>query len=617
MSKSKSIKSRISLIYISLVCVIGVLGVVSLYSLHNINMSVASLITTNYNSIERLATMEKSLNDQRKDILIYIYNDEKEKHLLSIQESYADFIEAYDAEYQTIIIREEMKMIVDIMTDYTEFNESLNGIKKIVRTEGYSLQEAFKYYEEFVVPKYIKTLEALDTLRVSNEEALFARRDEASDIVQNATYVLCVAFLLAAGLSFVTFRYYMNRLFRPIYEITQSLKCVGQGSMNRKASIQNTDELGSLCNEFNNMTQRLTEFEQSTVGSLMEEKNKTYSIVRSITEPMLILDCDFRITLMNSSFEILFGTTLGHSQGKHFLELMAESSFSEALKKIHYKANRYCENVIKVTHNWKPRYYKVMVSPIRNTGEEKRNFVIIVFYDITEMKLLENMRTDFIATISHEFKTPLTSIVIGADLLSNSNIGQINTSQKEIIDTMKEDGQQLSNLVNDLLELSKVESSDIFYQFGAISVGDAIVASMKHFKPRAKTRHINIVSSIDPGLPSIRGDFSKIVWILNNLMSNAFKYTPDGGTVEISATMKGENTIVVCVKDNGVGIPEEFLEKIFDKYVQVPGCDVETRGTGLGLAVARDIITAHKGKIWCESDVNRGSRFSFTLPVER
>ena len=524
----------------------------------------------------------------------------------------------YDTEYNTIIIPEEMSFIVQIKTEYLKFVEMFNNLQTFDTSnpESGQFQQALTYFETTIEPQYEKTLDELEKLKKSNETALFARRDETYSIIKNTTFLLFLLFIFTAAISFVAFRYYINKLFGPIYEITQNLKSIRQGNLNKKAIIQNTDELGALCSEFNNMTQRLSEFEQSTLGSLMEERNKTYAIVKSITEPMLILDANYHVTLMNDSFEkLLIHSSDDNTVNSHFLDVMAGSCFSDVSSKINYKAAEYWNGIVKITYDWKPKYYNVMVSPVSYQNGEQKKFVIIVFYDITEMKLLEKMRTDFIATISHEFKTPLTSIIMGADLLGNSYIGDMNDEQKEIVETIKEDSQQLNVLVNDLLELSKVESSSIMYQFKPFLIEKAIDKCVKQFMPRAKNLGIKIETFRNGNLPMVNADFSKIVWVLNNLVSNALKYTTDGDTVKISSVYSN-GVIKVCVEDNGKGIPEEFLEKIFDKYVQVPGCDLETRGTGLGLAVAKDIITAHKGRIWCESDISKGSRFYFTLPAD-
>ncbi len=614
MAKTKSIKSRITLINISLVVIIGVLGLFSFSSLHTISQAISSLITTNYNSIERIAQMETYIKEQRQNALLLIYTDEPDRYKKAFAELEEHFLSVQEAEYDTIILSEEMEMIVRIRTDFESYCSKFQNLY-LMKQGGASLSSLTTYFEETLTPQYQQVLVALDQLRTSNETALFGRRDEAAAVVEKATVLLSLLFFLAAGISFVLFRSYMNKLFGPIYEITQNLKSIRQGNMNKKAVVRNTDELGILCNEFNNMTQRLSEFEQSTLGSLMEERNKTYSIVRSISEPLLILNADYHVTLVNQSFEALFQTTMDAAIGRHVLDIISSSSFASSFWGIHYQANAYWEQVVQVDHDKNQiQYFNVMVSPIF-TPEEKKQFVIIVFYDITEMKLLEKMRTDFIATISHEFKTPLTSIMMGADLLSNDLVGPINAEQKEIIDTLKEDSQQLSELVNDLLELSKVESSSVIYQFSAVSVAPYVQKCLHQFRPRAKKVGVLLEAAVEPDLPFVMADGAKLLWVLNNLVSNALKYTTKGNRIFISAKLKNDQQVLLCVEDNGTGIPPEFLNKIFDKYVQVPGCDLEARGTGLGLAVAKDIITAHHGRIWCESDLTVGSRFYFTLPI--
>lgn len=623
MNKTKSIKTRIMLIYVSLIFVLGVLSVMSVYFLNTIKTSATDLVSTNYTSIIRAKEMEGLLKELKASAQMFLLEDEKQTYNDKFSKDYYEFEKIYKEEYYAANTNEEAKQLLEIITEYTRFGESIVVYRDRILSGQYTNEEMMDYYTENVNPFQQKTEELLKVLIDSTEATLYGRGSGISSVINRTIAVMLTMYFLTACILMSTFKNHVSRLFRPIYDITERLKGVGAngGVCHEKeplcmvAQEDAPDEIRLLCSEFNHMTSRLEEFEKGTIGSLMEERNKTVSIVRGITDPIIILDADYSITLLNSAAEELLETKLENSLGRHFAEFITENSLSECLSNIDYKTKEFKESIIETKYGWKPKYYKTMVSPSLNHEDNEQNFIVIVFNDITEMKFIENTRSNFIATISHEFKTPLTSIIMGADLLKDEQIGFVNQQQKEIIDTIKEDGQNLSFLVDDLLVVSKVEYPDFFYNFDSVSMEDVIDSSIKHFMSRVKSKKITFIKDIKGSILDVRGDFPKLEWLLNNLLSNAIKFTDGGGIIKVSAETIEEQNVLVCVEDNGLGIPKDYLEKIFNKYVQVPECDIEVKGTGIGLALARSITLAHKGEIWCESEGAGGSKFYFTIPV--
>ena len=238
-----------------------------------------------------------------------------------------------------------------------------------------------------------------------------------------------------------------------------------------------------------------------------------------------------------------------------------------------------------------------------------------IYSILDEQKKLEKEKSDFISTISHEFKTPLTSIIMGADLLKNNLLGDLNEEQEEIVSTMTEDGMRLNVLVTNLLELSKIESSNAIYAFEEKDIENIIRNALIPFIPIARKSDISLTFEPLLPLPKAVVDESKITWVMNNLITNALKYTDEGDSISIKVFQDTDGFITVSVKDTGRGIPSEYLENIFERYFQVQYSDVELGGTGLGLAISRDIVTAHGGNIWCTSQLGEGSTFIFTLPA--
>jgi signal transduction histidine kinase len=203
---------------------------------------------------------------------------------------------------------------------------------------------------------------------------------------------------------------------------------------------------------------------------------------------------------------------------------------------------------------------------------------------------------------------------MGTSMLLDGSLGTLNETQNDVIKTIREDEDKLSTLVHELLELSKIESDKAIFNFRECSMENIIVASIKQYFDQSKEKGINLVYEITDVLPAIKADPEKITWVINNLIANALKYTEKGDSITVRAGI-AEDKVQVSVSDTGIGIPPEFVNKIFGKFVQVQGYDREVRGTGLGLAIVKDIIDAHGGDIWCTSKLDEGSIFTFTLPI--
>ena len=278
------------------------------------------------------------------------------------------------------------------------------------------------------------------------------------------------------------------------------------------------------------------------------------------------------------------------------------------------KANN-TEKIMSFQVNEDTYIFNVIVTVVYDK-EDKINSIVVLLKNVTEYKKLEKVRTDFIATISHEFKTPLTSIMMGVGLILEKNVGTINEKQEELLSTIQEEAEKLTNLVSDLLKLSKIQSYQAVYDIKTFPIDKIVNECVKNHSGQAAHSGINLYNNIKEGLPDVVADEKMIAWVLNNLVSNALKYTNSGGQIVIGAFLEGDK-MKVFVKDNGNGIPREYHEKIFEKFVKISAYDTEFLSSGIGLSIAKGIVEAHGGTISCESEVNKGSTFMFTLPVNK
>jgi signal transduction histidine kinase len=245
----------------------------------------------------------------------------------------------------------------------------------------------------------------------------------------------------------------------------------------------------------------------------------------------------------------------------------------------------------------------------------ERNGVVLVLQDVTQYKELDKMKSDFMAAVSHEFRTPLTSINMGVDLLRQQLLGPLTKAQEDLLNSAKQDCNRLTKLVRELLQLSKLESGKIELREEIVDIRKVVESALPPLLLPFQEKGVLLKLSLSPDLPSLLGDEQQFSWVISNLVNNALKYTDEGGSVEIRAVPDGDN-ILFQVKDTGRGIPPEYLDKIFDKFVQVKQTLSSTPGSvGLGLAIAKEIVEMYGGRIWVESEVNKGTTFSFRLPA--
>lgn len=605
----KTLKGKITLVYICLVIMIAVIGSTSVLNLYRLSRSIDGLMVDNYKSIGAISYMLEAFERQDSAALIYI-NVDVDKGIALFTQNSNEFIKWFMTENSNITESGEKELLDDVNKEYMNYSMLFSKLQEIRNSEG--ANKAAFFYDTEMMPEFVKIKSELRKLIHLNEVGMFTSKEDATKSTHESMYVIILLSSLAvAGGLFVSI-HFTNRFMRPLDTLTQIVKSVKAGNWNQQINIVTKDEIGELTLEFNKLTKRLHQYDQSALGKLMTEKNKSLAIVKSIPDPLIVLDTAYRILLLNDSCEAFFGIKEEKVLKKHFLEAIRNEEIFEIISNVFEEQAEMNDKIIKIDHK-EEFYFNVIVTVIKGM-ESKVAGLIILLKDVTQLKQLEKARTDFVSTISHEFKTPLTSIMMGTSMVLDGSMGALNEEQQDVLNTIKEDGERLTRLVNDLLELSRIESGSSVFNMESYSIETIIENSVKQFAIPAFHNSVDINTRVEKNMPKVIADYEKITWVINNLISNALKYTATGDKIQINAFVKND-WMHVSVTDTGIGIPEEFQEKIFDKYVQVKEQDLEARGTGLGLAVVKEIINTHGGDIWCESKLDTGSTFTFTLPL--
>ena len=437
-----------------------------------------------------------------------------------------------------------------------------------------------------------------------NMNAIHNKNTKAEATAESA---LTIIISLAGIVFIIAFTFSVNFpsiVTNPIRQLTEAIKEISNKNYRHRIHIDNKDEFGNLADAFNNMAQRLEYFESSNLNKLMFEKSRAEAVINSLKDASIGIDRNNTILFANFQALQLLGLKSAEIVGKSVDELCKKNDLFNFL--IHNESSAPFKIVVENRENY---FVKEAVEVTQGEGNSK----VIVLRNITSFKELDVAKTNFIATISHELKTPLAASDFSLKLLEDERIGKLSGEQKELIQNLKQDNQRILKIISELLNMSQVEAGRIQLDVQVVNPYLIIDTTLETIAASAKEKNVEIIKTLENNLPLIQADAEKSTWVLNNFLTNAIKYSVNGGTINLNLKQDKGN-IVYSVEDHGPGIAREYLPRIFERYFQVPGS--KAKGTGLGLAISKDFIEAQKGKIWVTSEIGKGSVFSFSLPVK-
>jgi two-component system phosphate regulon sensor histidine kinase PhoR len=408
--------------------------------------------------------------------------------------------------------------------------------------------------------------------------------------------------LLSLGLTFLVSIF----VSRPLSEMSAVAKAMAGGDFSKKAAIHTNDEIGELARSLNLMSEEI----KDKIGKVDSERAKLDLVLSSMFEGVIVTDSSEKIILMNPSLRKIFLVDT-NPEGKKPLEVIRNTAVQDIVDKIIQGKQGLATEEITVSVP-EEKILKVNGVPIVRNNEFEG--AILVFHDITELRRLEQIRQDFVANVSHELRTPISSIKGYAETLLEGAL-EDKDNAKEFISIIYQDSNRLANLINDLLDLSKIESGKMKMNFVPLDAASVIKRAVTVIENQAKGKSISFKLNLAPELPKIKADETRFSQVMINLLDNAIKYTSENGSVTVTAKVVN-NSLQVDIEDTGIGISEKDLPRIFERFYRVDKArSRELGGTGLGLSIVKHIVQAHSGQVWVKSELGLGSTFSFTIPL--
>ena len=451
-------------------------------------------------------------------------------------------------------------------------------------------------------------------LRLNHEQMERASR-QAGRTARESLIGFSIGLLVAGGAALLSGHRLMRIILTPIEAMTAAAESIGSGQLHRTVPVEASDELGRLAGAFNTMSAQVREFRQSNLRQLMRARETAQAAIDSFSDPVLVLDPEGRVELANPAASAVLGVQprTDAGAGPWMPPEGLREPIASALGQQRATVNDRFDQAMILRVGDEDRYFLPEVRPIRNAAGDTLG-AAVVLDDVTRFRLLDQLKGSLIATASHELKTPLTSIRLAVHLLLEETVGPLNPKQTELLLDARENAEGLLAMIEQLLSLARLEDRRDEYRFSAQSIEELFQSAVNAAGDRAADQHLELIIEDAASLPAVRGDADRLGHALDNLLTNAIKHTPAGGSVTLSARLIDPDHVELAVRDTGRGIPREAMAHLFERFYRVPG-DEQPTGTGLGLAIVREILEAHGGTVRCESELNRGTTFRLILPV--
>lgn len=601
---SLRLKVKIFATLVILFLAITTMGMLGGKYVQRTSSNAVKMLRVNYNSIKNTWEMSNAMNEIV--LALTVEKSAPSYRRQQLRKACDEFERYLNVELSKVDTNQQKILNPTLKEDFAAFRQKLLSIEFTDKVPIDILMQV-KHFEG--------TLQAVRDL---NEEILNQRTAEASDNADrvNLYTILLGMFFFILGVAGIF--YLPNYLAQPILKLTRSLEEVSRKNYDHPVEIRHKDEYGIMAKSFNQMLGKLAEFESINVAQILTEKKRTETIVSRMNEAIIGLDDNKVILFVNPPALELIGMNEEDLIGKKANEVALQNDLLYGLLK-EVLANQVESSktfpAVSIDKNGKRQYFNKDVLRLESQGddEETRTNVgfVIILKNVTELKEHDLAKTNFMATLSHELKTPISAIDMSLNLLEDNRVGELNEEQRELSDTIRQNTARLLKMVNEILDISRIETGKLQLNFETVAPMDLAEKALENVKTFLADKQVKVIQHIEHDLPPLNVDVHKTTAVLVNFLTNALRYTAENEAIEISIARQN-GSVEFSVKDHGPGITEEEQRKLFQPFRRAAGD--KTKGTGLGLAISKEFIEAQGGRIWVSSKIGKGSTFTFSLP---
>ncbi len=595
------LRTRLFLNLTPFAAILLAIGALAIVLFSRLAGSVDASVRDNYQSVAAAQSMSLAVLGMEKVLLQDAEEEEGAAEAAFIRHQQR-FEENLQIQLRSITLPREQELTDELVTAYRSFLGEVTALRAIRNAETRQ-----QHYAQEFVPRLLSLLALLDRIRDLNNQAILGTNRSIQQIAGHVTRLMGIGMAVALIL-FAYASYRLGRsILQPIKALTRATGELGAGRLEHPVPVVSRDELGQLAKAFNQMAAQLHAYRQSTSDEIVRLHRTMESTLASFPDPIFVLNETGGIELKNPAAEALAASLQ--------IQDRLPAHLQEAAAK-----------VLSAGENFLPHSFKEVVS-FRLNGEEKsflprilamRNKaqalfgVAVVLYEVTRFRLLDHAKTDLVATVSHELKTPLTSVRMVLHLLLEKTIGPLTPKQGELLETAREDTERLLRILNDLLDLTRLEEGHSELHLESVAPAELVRQAGEEMREAIAAGHLRLRVELPAAeLPAVWVDRQRVNHVFTNLISNAIKHSPAGAEILVRAAATETGEVQFSVLDEGPGVPDEYKVRIFDRFFRVPG--QQKSGAGLGLSIAREIVLAHGGHIAVKRRPGQGSEFYFVL----
>ncbi|MEN6483902.1 MAG: ATP-binding protein [Syntrophobacteraceae bacterium] len=598
------IRQKLSLGFGGLLLIVVIIGSQSITLLTTLGHSIDVILRENYRSVIASQEMKEALERMDGGALFTLLGDtDRGRELIAANEPAFEI--ALKVELDNITVPGEQEAAGRVETLFARYRTAL----KTVQDPALSLDARRGAYFADLFPLFQEIKTAADDILRMNQQNMIEANTRARTIAAAAKQRMVLLLLCGAFVALLFVLFIGRWILRPIHRLIRSMEEIRRGNLDLVVQAGSRDEIGSLSEAFNEMASSLREFRRDNRTRMARIQRSTQQVFKSLPDAVAVVDPGGSVEVSTKAAAEIFGLRPEVRVQDLGFGWMS-GLFDEALRSGSIVEARGSQAVVQRFVRSEEHFFRPEAVPILG-GEKNPSGVILVFKDVTRQMQQDELKRGVISTVSHQLRTPLTSLRMAVYLLLEEKAGPLTPKQTELLAAAREDSDRLHSTLSSLLDISRIESGKMQMNIRPEAPGEIVLEQVETFRSAAKDRGVTLTMEVPDELPEVLADPAQIGHVIANLISNALKHTSPGGEVSVSAASDGD-MVSFTVADTGRGIPAPYLDKVFEQFFQVPGREAGS-GEGLGLAIAREIVEAHGGTIGVTSEEGKGSTFTFRL----
>ena len=601
-----SLKQKMLIGLSGLLLISALIGTISIIQITDLGGAIGSIMKENYRSVRACQEMKEAV-ERIDDGAMYIILGYPEKGARAIKTTAASFEKALNVELNTITLPGEYESAMKLKNLFKSYMAIMNGINNTTLKK----QDIKRTYFRDALPLATQIRNTTDDILTMNQQNMQQADTKAKHKAVASRTMMYVFLLIGAAITAI-YAFLIGRwILEPIMRLTSSVDEIRKGNLDLVISVGSKDEIGRLSEAFNEMAASLRDFRRSDEVKMIRLKQSAQQTFDNLPNIVAILDNDGVVEMSSKPARNIFG--LKKDVNIHDLPYKWMGDIVNSVtNRTNQDAYQKGINVIQHFDNAKEYYFQPMAAPVLDNFKQPTGAILII-NDITGRIEHDELKTGLISAVSHQLKTPLTSLRMAIYIMLDEKMGQLTPGQADLLVTARDESDRLNDIIENLLDISRLESGKTALKLAQVSPLQLITDAAKRFNSASRDKGVELIPDIPDDLPDVMADGSQIDHVFANLISNSLKYTPSGGTITLHAEALFEHVWFI-VSDTGIGIPAQYIPDIFNRFFCVPGQNIQP-GTGLGLAIAKDIVEAHGGSIKVESIPQQGSIFTFSLPI--